>query len=129
MDLTIDRINDAYTQTKTHPVAGRYYRQQETGTECCVLSVLYLERFGTVAMEALLNQTSGDWSYDPVPELARSLEINIDVAKGIVDGFDGNDPFISYPESSITEPLEYEQGFQLGRTARRAFIDPDGSDE
>lgn len=122
MEITLDRMRHAYRHTETAPAAGKYYRTREHGAECCVLTVLYLERFGHSSVEALMNNIADDWSYDPVPVFVRDLEISLDLANGIIDGFDGNDRFVSCPESSVTDPAEYEQGYRLGVQARQEFI-------
>ena len=116
MDISIERVTDAYGSTQTEPMAGGYYRKEGQRTECCVLSVLYLHQFGVAALESLVEQTAHDWSFDPVPYLAQDLLIHLDLARGLVDGFDGNDPFVSYPETSITDLGQYQQWFRSWTT-------------
>jgi len=123
MEITIERIREAYTTTGARPIAGEYHTFDGTHHACCALSVLYLEQFGAEALERALVSWREDYAYDPAPTLARDLELSPDYAKGVIDGFDGNARFEGYPSENIDDTAPYERGYTLGEQARNVFID------
>ena len=123
MEITIERIREAYNMTGARPIAGEYHTFDGTHHACCALSVLYLEQFGAEALErALVSWMEGD-AYDPAPTLTHDLEISPDYAKGVIDGFDGNARYEEYVVEKVDDAAPYHNGYLLGEQARTVFIE------
>ena len=123
MTIAVEQINAAYEQTGAKPIAGEYHTFDGTTHACCVLSVLYLEQFGSESLDRALLSFPDDSSYDPASALAHDLGISPDYARGVIDGFDGNSLYEGYPPGKIDNGAEYERGFELGKQARAVFIE------
>jgi len=102
MEITIERIREAYNMTGARPIAGEYHTFDGTHHACCALSVLYLEQFGAEALD---------------------LEISPDYAKGVIDGFDGNARYEEYVVEKVDDAAPYHNGYLLGEQARTVFIE------
>ena len=122
MTITIEQIKAAYEQTGATPIAGEFHTFDGTTHECCLLSVLYLEKFGADNLDQALLEREGAF-IDPIVKLSHDLELDPRYARGIIDGFDALSGTFSRVLWSESAQAEYERGYELGKQARTVFIE------